>query len=100
MQARAFLLAGLLVLSGLALACADNRATAPSPAPAGCDAARVQFAIGSPASADLLERARVAAQAATARFLRPNQVITLEFLATRLNLTLSAQEIVQSAYCG
>ncbi len=65
-----------------------------------CDAAKAQFAIGERASAGLLERTRVAAVAETARFLRPNQPITLEYLITRLNLGLDAREVVRSVTCG
>ena len=70
------------------------------PASDSCDAAKVQFAIGQRASSDLLERARVAAQARTARFLRPNERITLEFVGARLNLILNDQDVVASATCG
>jgi MoxR-like ATPase len=74
----------------------------PSPPPVSdsCDAAKAQFAIGQRASSDLLERARVAAQARSARFLRPNDRITLEFLGSRLNLILNDQDVVHSATCG
>jgi len=60
----------------------------------------VQFAIGNPASHELLERARVAAHAASARYLRPNEAVTMEFLGSRLNLKLTREGIVLSAYCG
>jgi hypothetical protein len=65
-----------------------------------CDAVKAQFAIGQRASSDLLERARVAAQAGSARFLRPNERITLEFLGSRLNLILNDRDVVHSATCG
>jgi hypothetical protein len=58
------------------------------------------FAIGQPATNDLLDRARVAAGASTARFLRPNQVVTLEYLDSRLNLHLDARDIVTGTNCG
>jgi hypothetical protein len=92
----------------------DQNTTSPTPAdsPSGsdsadrppasrtCDATKVQFAVGSRESDELLERARVAAQASVARFLRPNQPITMEYLASRLNLNLDARGIVSSASCG
>jgi len=82
-------------------ACGANQSAPQSPSPiAVCDATKVQFAVASPASPDLLERARLAAHATTARFLRPNQAITLEFLASRLNLNLNERDIVLSGYCG
>ncbi|HJZ72651.1 MAG TPA: I78 family peptidase inhibitor [Vicinamibacterales bacterium] len=82
-------------------ACAANQSAPQSPSPiAVCDATQVQFAVGRPASSELLERARLAAHAATARFLRPNEAITLEFLASRLNLNLNERAVVLSGYCG
>jgi hypothetical protein len=48
----------------------------------------------------LLERARVAANATVARFLVPNQPITMEYSAWRLNLELDDKNFVRSARCG
>src|SRR5262245_50811204 len=112
MRFRTILLASLFIASSsLVIACqgSDNDATSPTPVVSAseaadrgpaptrpepptsgtCDAASARFAIGSRASDALLERARVAAQAAVARFLRPNQPVTMEFLASRLNLNLN-----------
>ena len=75
--------------------------TAPPPAPSGsCDATKAQFALGERASQELLDRARVAAGAGAARFIRPNEPITLEFSPARLNLNLNTKDVVQSVYCG
>jgi hypothetical protein len=65
-----------------------------------CDATKAQWALGERATNEVLERARVAAQAGTARFLRPNQVITLEYSSARLNLGLDEKEIVRNVRCG
>jgi peptidase inhibitor I78 family protein len=83
----------------------DNRTPsppppAPPPTSTTCDASKAQFAIGERASSELLEKARVAAGAEVARFLRPNEPITTEFLSSRLNLNLNAKDVVHSAYCG
>jgi hypothetical protein len=75
----------------------------PNPAPPSsgtCDTAKAEFAIGQRASQALLEQARVAAGASVARFIRPNEAITLEFAPARLNLNLSGEDTVRSAYCG
>jgi Peptidase inhibitor I78 family len=73
----------------------------PSPPVSGtCDAAQAQWAKGQRASSGLLERARNAAQASVARFIRPNEPITMEFLASRLNLGLDEQDVVISVTCG
>ena len=76
---------------------------APAPAPpalAECHAAKAQSAIGERAGTEILERARVAAGAKSARFLRPNQAVTLEYLGSRLNLYLTEQDVVRSVSCG
>jgi hypothetical protein len=75
--------------------------TAPPPAPSGrCDATKAQFALGERASQELLDRARVAAGADAARFIRPNEPITFEFSPGRLNLNLNARDAVHSVNCG
>ena len=61
---------------------------------------KAQWAVGQPASDELLERARVAADAGSARFLRPNQPVTMEYLGSRLNLGLDARDVVYSVVCG
>jgi hypothetical protein len=117
MKWRVILAAGALAASCLATGCGGM--TPPSPIPASnsgspvtpnpptpppdsgaCEASKAQWAIGERANADLLERARVAAGAGAARFLRPNQAITLEFSASRLNLGLDAADIVRTVNCG
>jgi hypothetical protein len=65
-----------------------------------CDASKAGSAVGSPATAEVLERARGAAGASVARFLKPNQPITMEYLASRLNLGLDDESIVRSVRCG
>lgn len=72
----------------------------PPPAAGTCVASQVQRVVGQPASRALLERARLAATATTARFIRPNEVITTEYSAGRLNLYLDARDVVVSAVCG
>jgi hypothetical protein len=83
---------------------ADKRRPLPltaSPPPSGrCDATKAQSALGERASGELLDRMRVAAGAAAARFIRPNERITLEFSPARLNLNLNTRDVVQSVYCG
>jgi hypothetical protein len=49
---------------------------------------------------ELLERARHAAQASVARFIRPSERITTEFSPSRLNLVLDEQDVVASVSCG
>jgi hypothetical protein len=70
------------------------------PSAATCVAANAGWAVGSTASDDLLEGARVAANAGEARFLTRGQSITTEFLATRLNLETDERRIVLTVRCG
>ena len=113
---RKVVLAGLLTASCSMIACtgSDSGVTSPGsaesspvlppgqspPTHAICDATKAQFAIGSAASDELLEAARVKAEAAVARYLRPNEPVTMEFLASRLNLILNERGIVESTSCG
>lgn len=82
----------------------STRGRLPPPSPpassGNCNAAKAQFAVGERASQELLEKARAAAGAGVARFIRPNEPITLEFSPARLDLSLNGQDIVQSVYCG
>jgi hypothetical protein len=123
MRIRAAVLTGLVTATALIVACGGNNdgllgptsveapnSQGPSAAPGGpgpalpptgsCDASKSQFAIGKRAGSDLLERARVAAHAASARFVRPNEPITLEFIESRLTLSLDGRDIVISAHCS
>jgi hypothetical protein len=105
---------GVLAVGAIAGACGgkSNAATAPTPessavppsgslpATGSCVATEAQWAIGQQRSADLLERARVAANASVARFLVPNQAITMEYLDSRLNLELDERNLVRGVRCG
>ena len=64
-----------------------------------CDHRNAQWAIGQAASSQLLEKARAAAGAQTARFLRLGEPTTLEYRFGRLNLSLDAQDIVRRVEC-
>jgi Peptidase inhibitor I78 family len=123
MRARRFVITVVLVAGCLGSACSGrtDRATTPtaggpeasgsnrtpptgqppSPPTSGtCDPAGAKWAIGERASNDLLERARVAAKAGLARFLRPNERITMEYSSARLNLGLDEQDVVRAVTCG
>lgn len=65
-----------------------------------CDAEKARWAVGERASEELLERAQKAAGAKSARFLKPDQPVTLEYLASRLNLDLDKQGLVRAVRCG
>jgi hypothetical protein len=85
----------------------DNQASPPQspqpdpPPPAGtCVAEQARWAIGRVGSASLLERARVDATASIARFIHPNEAITMEYYAGRLNLYLDGRGVVHAVVCG
>jgi hypothetical protein len=65
-----------------------------------CIQEKVQWTVGQPASRRLLEQARIDATASVARFIRPDEAITMEYSAGRLNLYLNARDVVRSAICG
>lgn len=98
----------LCALAGVSLqACALLPSRAPTPSidavPAGgavCDAANAQFAVGKTVDERLGEEARGRAGAAVVRVLRPGQVVTMEFSASRLTLDADAQGVVTRARCG
>jgi hypothetical protein len=66
----------------------------------GCDAARAQSLIGQSASSELAVRARRLTGAAVVRWLRPGQIVTMEFRADRLSIVLDAGNTVQAIRCG
>jgi hypothetical protein len=72
----------------------------PPPATGTCVADNVRGAIGQRATPALLERARVAATASIARFIRPNEAITMEYNGSRLNLYLNERDVVRGVICG
>jgi hypothetical protein len=113
MRVRAMLLTGVLAAGSIISACTSSDTVTsppsvrpeqpPRPSPpfeGSCVAAEARWAIGQRASDDLLERARVAAKAALARFLLPNQPITTEYLGSRLNLGLDERNVVHAVSCG
>lgn len=79
-----------------ATATADPAADAAS----ACDASKAQWTIGQTLDEALLERARVDAGARKVRSLKPDQAVTMEFLADRLNVAVDAAGIVTGAHCG
>ncbi|OUL98674.1 peptidase inhibitor I78 [Variovorax sp. JS1663] len=74
-------------------------APAPEPGPS-CEADKAKFAVGQVAAPQLEAAARARAGALSVRTLKPNQAITLEFNAGRLNLVVDARNRVTGARCG
>lgn len=95
-------LAGLVTLA----ACTAPGGTQPTspmpPPPPGtvCNAQGAQFAVGKTAGASVIEEARQRSGSYMARVLRPNQVVTMEFNAQRLNLEVDAAGVIKKVRCG
>ena len=98
------ILAALAASSFLMSACSSTPATgqAPDPAPVAgrCNAAPAQFAVSRNADATLENEARTRAGAKTVRVLKPNQIVTMEFNAERLNLSVDDAGRVTRVACG
>ncbi|ROZ76708.1 I78 family peptidase inhibitor [Ramlibacter sp. WS9] len=69
-------------------------------APNECNDAAAQFAVGKIADAKLAEEARVRASALRVRMVRPGQMVTMEFDASRLTIEVDAGGKVASVRCG
>jgi hypothetical protein len=65
-----------------------------------CEAKSAEFTIGKKASPQLLEQARTRAGAQNARFLKPDDMVTLEYRSDRLNLNTDSNLVVTRVNCG
>lgn len=98
---------GLVLLAAVLAGCSTSESSKPAESTVAtesgysrCDAAAAQFAVGKPASAALLEQARVKAGAQTARVLGPNDMVTLEYRSDRLNMNTDQGATVSRVNCG
>lgn len=101
-RTRAYL--ATLAVAAVLAGCSTGGNAAGGAAPAGndgrCEASGADFAIGKPASAELLEQARKASGSQMARILKPHDVVTLEYRSERLNLNVDEQGKVIRVNCG
>ena len=89
-----------ILIAALALAgCTPPPQSAPPPV-RDCNAAPAQGLIGRQASPALAQDAQRLSRAGAVRFLRPGEMVTMEFRADRLNIRLDAQEKVEGISCG
>ena len=65
-----------------------------------CDAAALQSQIGQKATPSVMEDLRTRSGSATARMLRPGQLVTMEYNATRLNLIVDDKDVTTAIRCG
>lgn len=90
----------VLLMSACGTTPATSQPSDPAPVSTRCNAAPAQFAMGRNVDATLENEARTRAGAKTVRTLRPNQVVTMEFNAERLNLTVDDAGRVTRVSCG
>ncbi len=67
---------------------------------AACDAVQAQWLVGKTPTEAEVEQARTDAGAQSVRSLKPDQVVTMEFNATRLNLDVDDAGTVVGVRCG
>ncbi|KAF0864732.1 I78 family peptidase inhibitor [Pseudomonas sp. LD120] len=89
-----------VVLSGCSTAGSTKEPAVSESGYTRCEATAAEFAIGKKASPALLEQARKRAGAQYARFLKPNDMITLEYRSDRLNLNTDASLVITRVNCG
>lgn len=65
-----------------------------------CDASTLQSQIGQKATQSVTEDLRSRSGAATARILRPGQLVTMEYNDTRLNLIVDDKDVMTAIRCG
>jgi hypothetical protein len=70
------------------------------PAAGSCDAAKAQSFVGERESAAIAEQARQKSGARTVRWLRPGQIVTMEYRDDRLSLQLDARGTIIAIRCG
>lgn len=91
---------GLLTLLSACAQTPADPASAAATMSGRCNAAPVQFAVGRQADAGLQADTRARSGARTVRVLGPDQVVTMEFNAERLNLSVDANNRVIRVNCG
>ena len=89
------LLAAALMLT----ACTPPPESTPPPSRE-CNAAAAQGLIGRQGGPALTQEAQRLSGAAAVRFLRPGQMVTMEFRADRLNIRVDTQGKVLAITCG
>ncbi|MBB1594149.1 I78 family peptidase inhibitor [Achromobacter sp. UMC46] len=65
-----------------------------------CDATALQSQIGQKATQSVMEDLRTRSGSSTARILRPGQLVTMEYNATRLNLIVDDKDVMTAIRCG
>lgn len=75
--------------------------TGPTTAPDPCNAELAKpGALGKVATPEVVRQARLDARATTARVLKPGQMVTMEFVAGRLNIDVDDADTIVNLRCG
>jgi hypothetical protein len=83
-----------------ATAATTGNTAATPPMQPGCNAEAARSVVGQIATAATVEQARSAAGAESARTLKPGQMVTMEFNASRLNIDVDAGNTISNVRCG
>lgn len=65
-----------------------------------CSATLANYLVGTPYSADAVEKARLASGSKTVRVIRPGTAVTMDFREDRLNVDLDEKDVVTRVHCG
>ncbi len=65
-----------------------------------CTADAAKGLVGREATAEVVEQARLAAHADTARVLKPDTIVTMEYRSSRLNIDVDDDNIIVDVRCG
>lgn len=98
--------AGLTTLAAVLLAACTTTASPPMsdtnhPHPTSCNAeAAKPHALGKVATPEVTERARKDAGARLSRVIKPDQMVTMEYLEDRLNIDVDKANVIVNLRCG
>lgn len=92
---------GVSTSSGASGSASEGLASAGSvSAGAQCDSQSGQSAVGQPLTQSLLDQLRNQSNSTSARTLKPSQMITMEYDATRLNVLVDEKNVITAVRCG
>jgi hypothetical protein len=83
-----------------ATAATTGNTAATPPMQPGCNAEAARSVVGQIATAATVEQARSAAGVEIARTLKPGQMVTMEYNASRLNIDVDAGNTITNVRCG
>jgi hypothetical protein len=97
---RALLLGGLLMTNGGCTTPPPGEPEVPLHGAGSCDATGTDHLVGRQATAELSAEAQRLSNARTVRWLKPGQMVTMEYRADRLSISVDEQNLVTKIRCG